>query len=87
MGHLIYDGQRYDMEDMFAHGCRTIIRSVNALGRSEWLPFPDWAPDGSRIITYLLIAPGVPVTIQVEDDEGTGGKEFAQLLTSYTKPA
>ena len=86
MGSLIYDGHRYEMEDMMAQAYKSIISSINKLGRTEWLPFPDWAVDGSRVVNYLLIAPGVPVSIQVAD-AGTGGQEFGDVLRRYTEPA
>jgi len=85
MGVLIYNGERYDMEDMLVKAYRNIIGSIQKLGRTEWVPFPDWTPDGSRIVTYLLVGPGIPVTVQLAD-EGSGGDEFREVLRMYTKP-
>lgn len=43
-----------------------VAGTAQGLGRVEWLPIVDWADDGRKVVTYLLIAPGVPVSVQVD---------------------
>jgi hypothetical protein len=84
MGFIRYDGRQYEIEDTYAEAMMRIADTAQRLGRVEWLPVVDWADDGRRVVTYLLIAPGVPVSMQV-DYEGEHKTALASLLGRYTQ--
>ncbi|PZE71790.1 hypothetical protein DEJ27_03160 [Curtobacterium sp. MCPF17_018] len=84
MGFIQYDGRQYEIEDLYAEVMMRVTGTAQRLGRVEWLPIVDWAEDGRKVVTYLLIAPGVPVSVQV-DYEGEHKNALPGLLERYTR--
>jgi len=84
MGFIQYDGRQYEIEDMYAEVVMRVAGTAQRLGRVEWLPIVDWADDGRKVVTYLLIASGVPVSVQV-DYEGEHKTALVTLLERYTQ--
>lgn len=84
MGFIRYDGRQYEVEDVYAEAMMGIVATAQRLGRVEWFPVVDWADDGHKVVTYLLVAPGVPVSVQV-DYEGEHMTALTDLLKRYTR--
>lgn len=84
MGFIQYDGSRYEIEDMYVEAMMRVASTAQRLGRIEWLPIVDWADDGRKVVNYLLIAPGVPISVQV-DYEGEHKTAVVSLLERYTR--
>lgn len=84
MGFIRYDGRQYEIEDMYVEAMMGVVATAQHLSRVEWLPVVDWADDGRKVVTYLLIAPGVPVSVQV-DYQGEHKTALSSLLERYTR--
>lgn len=84
MSFIRYDGRQYEIEDAYAEALMGIAGAAQRLGRVEWLPVVDWDADRRKVVTYLLIAPGVPVSFQVAH-QGAHTTALMNLLERYRR--
>ncbi|WP_336697481.1 hypothetical protein [Curtobacterium sp. USHLN213] len=84
MGFIQYDGRQYEIEDIYAEALMNVADAAQRLGRVEWLPVVERAEGGQKVVTYLLIAPGVPVSVQV-DYAGDHTTVLQRLFERYTQ--